>query len=331
MAHGIMEHDLGYVQGQSTWHGLPQYRVIPDRPITFDEAMEIARYPLVKCPVFREIEPQKFEVIPEQFCITRFDKNVVLVPSVGSKFVVTDNSFMLNRINEGLLYQYPDLRIESVGTLFNGATFFLNLRVGEFRVKGDASPTITNLMYANPLGKGSYVCCAHNTRIVCNNTERVAEAQGVANKSLKKFRHTASAVNKIDEHLLELAELKLHLEQRKEALDWMADQPVTDADIDKFLDQLMPIPEEDGRSKTIAENSRNQLLQIVHGRQHRETLTNPMSRYGLYSAFTNWVDHVKTSRNSDYAAVMYDGILGDRAASKESVFQSLVKKNVVAA
>jgi len=326
-----MEHDLGYAQGQSTWHGLPQYRVIPDRPITFDEAMEIARYPLVKSPLFREVEPQKFEVIPDQFCIIRYDKNVVLVPAVGDKFVVTDNSFMLNRINEGLLYQYPDLKIESVGTLFNGATFFLNLRVGEFRVEGDKSPTITNLMYANPLGKGSYVCCAHNTRIVCNNTERVAEAQGVANSSLKRFRHTRAAVGKISEHLLELAELKLCLERRKEALDWMAGQTITDSDIDAFLDEIMPLPEEDGRAKTIAENNRVQFLQIMHGREHRETMINPMTKYGLYTSFTDWVDHVKTSRNSDYAAIVYDGLMGDRAASKERVFQSLIKKNAVAA
>jgi len=331
MAHGIMEHDIGYCQGESTWHKLPQYKVIPERAISFDEAMSVAKYPLVKCPVFREKEPQQFEVIPEQFCIIRHDKNVVLVPAVGDKFTLTDNSFMLNRINEGLLYEYPDLKIESVGTLYNGATFFLNLRVGEFRVKGDASPTITNLMYCNPLGRGSYVSCAHNTRIVCNNTERAAEAQGVMNASLKKFRHTRSAAEKIQEHLLEMAELKLELEKRVDALNMLAGEKITDADIDQFLDSILPVPEEDGRAQTIAMNSRKGILDIMHGRQHRETLEEPMTKYGLYMAYTDWVDHGKTSRNSDEAAIMYDGILGTRADSKEKVFQSLVRRQPVAA
>jgi len=331
MAHGIMEFDRGIVQGESTWHGLPQYQVIADRSITFDEAMDVARYPLVKCPVFREKEPQQFEVIDDQFCITRFDKNVVLVPAVGSKFELMDNSYMLNKINEGLLYEYPDLKIESAGTLFNGATFFLNLRVGEFRVKGDASPTVTNLMFSNPLGRGSYVACAHNTRIVCNNTERAAEAQGVLNASLKKFRHTRSAATKIQEHLLEMAELQLELKKRYEALNWLARQPITDADLDAFLDGIMPLPEVDGRTKTIAQNSRKGILDIVHGRQHQETLDEPMTKYGLYMAFTDWVDHGKTSRNSDEASITYDGLLGGRADQKEKVYQSLVRRTPVAA
>jgi hypothetical protein len=187
MSAGIMEFDVGKVSGvQSTWHKLPQYTCFPDRPITVAESVEVATYPIEKQQLYRG------NGIPvDAWSLVRTDKDVTLVPAVGERFTIVQNHHMVNFISEHLLAVYPDLAIQSVGTLWNGATFFLNLSINEFQVKGDKSPTVTNLMYCNPLGKGSYVACAHSTRVVCANTARIAEAQGLANQSLKKFRHTA--------------------------------------------------------------------------------------------------------------------------------------------
>jgi phage/plasmid-like protein (TIGR03299 family) len=324
-----MEHDKGFVQGDSTWHRLPQYQTIPDRSITVEEALQVAGYPLEKRPLYwfnEQAEGVDKHLQVGAYCIIRKDKMVPVVDSVGERFVVVDNSFMVERIRDGLLNVYPDLRIESVGTLFNGGTFFINLRVGEFRVVGDKSETISNLMYCNPLGRGKYVACAHNTRIVCNNTEQVAEAEGVLNQSLRRFRHTAYAKDAIEQHLLEIGELKLALTSRFESLNHLAGEKVTDANIDAFLEELFPLPKEDGRTKTIAENNRLEILGIIHGREHREYMVEPMTKYGLYMAYTDWVDHHRTSRNSDEASITIDGLIGSRAGLKEGVFKSLMKK-----
>lgn len=316
--HGIMEFDKGYVNGSSTWHGLPQYVCIPERMVSIEEALEVSDYPLEKIRLHREDG-----VAVDAWALVRTDVGATLVPAVGDRFSLVSNKRMVNVVNEHLLSLYPDLKIESVGTLFNGATFFLNLRVHEFQTKGDRSSTLTNLLYCNPLGRGSYVACAHNTRIVCNNTERVAEAQGIANQSLKKFRHTSSATEKINNHLIEIAELKLELQRHEEKLNFLATQEVSIKEVDDFLDKLFPLPKKDGRQKTIAINSRESYLNIFGGVQ-RETLSNPNTKYGLYCAFTDWVDHVKTSRNSDDASIMYDGLLGNRADKKQQLLDSLV-------
>jgi phage/plasmid-like protein (TIGR03299 family) len=246
-----------------------------------------------------------------------------LVPAVGDRFTIVQNHHMVNYISEHLLALYPDLSIQSVGTLWNGATFFLNLSINEFQVKGDTSPTVTNLMYCNPLGKGSYVACAHSTRVVCANTARIAEAQGLANQSLKKFRHTASATGRINDHLIDIAELKLELKRHEILLNELAETEVNTAEVDAFLSKLFPEPKDEGRGKTIAKNSKAQVLNIFEGVQ-RETLSKPNSRYGLLQAFYDWCDHEKSSRNADEASILYDGVMGIRADKKQSVLDSLI-------
>lgn len=318
MAHGIMEFDVGMVKGDSTWHKLPQYQCIGDRYVTIGEALEVADYPIEKAQLMRAngSAAKAWEIV-------RTDHDIPLVDHVGQKFDVTSNKYMLNFISENLLAEFDDLNIESVGTLFNGATFFLNLRVNEFSVKGDKSPTITNLMYANPLGRGSYVACAHNTRIVCNNTEKVAEAEGVSNESLKKFRHTASAAGKINEHLVDMAQLKLALKRHVMVLDHLSCVDADRAMVNAFLDKMFPMPKDEGRGQTIAANNREKMMNIWSGQQ-RQTLENPTSKYSMYCALTDFIDHQSTSRGSDDAATMFDGIIGTRSDRKQTALEWLV-------
>lgn len=322
MAHGIMSIDKGFVNAVSTWHGLDQYVCIPDRPITMQEAISVADYGIEKIPLYRMTMDGAMAEVEGAHCIIRSDTQNVLVPTVGDRFHVESNTRLLNVVDEHLMAIYPDLQIESVGTLWGGATFFLNLKVGEYQIKTDKSPTIANLMYCNPLGKGAYTACAHNTRIVCANTERMAELQGMANGSLKKFRHTISADAKINEHLIDMAELKVGLKAHTDLLNGLADQEVSVEEVDAFLNKIMPVPEKEGRGKTVAENNRTAFLNIFEGVQ-KDTLSNPYTKYGFYQAFTDWVDHEKTSRNADDASIKFDGIMGVRSDQKEKVLAVL--------
>jgi phage/plasmid-like protein (TIGR03299 family) len=318
--HGIQKDDMGIVSGvNDTWHKLPQYKCIVDRPVTIAEAVKIGTYPIEK----QQLALPNGNLV-EAWAIVRTDTGSTLVPAVGERFTIVQNHHMVNFISEHLLALYPDLSIQSVGTLWNGGTFFLNIAINEFQVKGDKSPTITNLMYCNPLGKGSYTACAHTTRIVCANTNRVAETQGLANQSLKKFRHTSSATVKINDHLIDMAELKLELKRHEVSLTTLAETEMTVGQVDAFLSILFPQPKEDGRGKTIAINAKAAVLNIFEGVQ-TQTLSKPFTKYGLFQAYTDWCDHEKTSRNADLAAVMYDGIMGIRADKKQAVLEALIR------
>jgi hypothetical protein len=180
-------------------------------------------------------------------------------------------------------------------------------------------------MYANPLGKGSYVACAHTTRVVCANTLRMAEAQGIANDSLKKFRHTSSVSQKINDHMVDMAELKLQLKRHEEKMNFLVDCSMNTAAVDSFLNKMFPAvnSDKDGRSKTIALNSKAAILNIFEGAQV-QTLTTPFTKYGMLQAFTDWVDHEKTSRNSDIGATTFDGLFGIRADKKDQFLEQLM-------
>lgn len=324
--HGITDIDKGYIGNvDSVWHKLPQFKCLPDRMVSIIEALEVSNYPMEKRQLMRVNSDGKC-VPANVWEIVRTDFDTVLAPSVGERFTVNDdNKRMVNRINEGLLALYPELQIESAITLFGGATFIMSMKVNEFTIKGDNSPTQTSLAYVNPIGRGSFMAFCHSTRIVCNNTARVAEAQGVANKSLRKFRHTASATNKIDAHLIDLAELKLELKRHEDKMNFLSDCPMNTEQVDAFLNKLFPAVNDDkeGRSKTIALNSKAEVLNIFEGVQ-TQTLSVPFSKYGMFQSLTDWIDHEKTSRNSDIGATMYDGLVGQRADKKDAFLDALI-------
>lgn len=333
MAHGIVSNvDRGIVYGVShVWHGLKEYTCRPDQKITIDEVRDIANYELEKTQLWRTIPGEdgipNYEKVDGAHCIVRKDTGNAIVPTVGRQFTALNNVVLVDAIKRGVLDYYPELEISSVGTLFGGATFFLDLQIEKFQITGDKSPTVTRLMYANPLGRGSYKVCLHDERIVCANTQAYAEQQGRLNETLAKFPHTASAVHKINNKLLDLSEVATGIKAHRAKMDYLAGEPLSTKEVDQLLEQLFPSVgldvEKDKRRITIAKNSKEGVLQIFEGREHRETLANPFTKYGFYQAFTDWIDHQATARNMDDASIWYDGITGGRAKKKETVLDML--------
>ena len=316
MSHGIGELDKGYVNG-TTWHQKLQY-VQLDGPVTMEQAGEVMNYPLEKCQLFdAQLEP-----VEGAYCIKRTDHNKVLVPMVGSKFTVENNINLLNFVSDNLLCSFEGFEIESVGTLFNGAVAFLNLKVGETVVRGDQSPTINRLMYYNPLGKGAYAACAHNIRVVCNNTLRAASADGVANETLRKFRHTASAKEKINACLEEIAEIKLGMKRLEFTLQALTEQQVSGEYFQAFAEHMYPgNVDVEGRGATMVSNKRDDLRAQFEGWQFLDRDI-AKSRYGLLQAFTFVTDHGKI-KSGDEGSLAWDGMVGGRAKEKEKALAFL--------
>lgn len=317
MAHGITEEDKGFVHG-TTWHQLPQFIQL-DRPVTKEEARLVLDYPLAKQPLFRLVDGQP-EQVPDAFCIARTDSNHVLLPTCGRVLKAINNGEFFNLIDRGLLAAYPELELESVGTLWGGQTAFVNIKLAEWAVKGDQSPTISRLMYFNSLGS-SYQACAHDVRIVCNNTLRMAAVSGLANQTLARFRHTASAGAKITEYLLNLAEVKLGLKRHMELMNELARRPITTAEVERFLGEFLPGPE--GPPPIGIKSKRDEIRTVFESDQSLGTIGK--TRYGLLQATTYWLDHGKLRKNQDEALRLWDGIVGDRSARKQQAVDLLMK------
>lgn len=313
MSAGIEEFDKGVVYG-TTWHNLPQYIQQP-YPVQPNQVREVFDFGLEKKQL--SLVDETLGVIPvEAWAIQRTDNRAVLVPAIGSRFHVISHNEMFESINEGLLSMYQDLDIESVGTLRNGATCFVNLKVADVAVKGDKSPNMCRMMFSNPLGQGCYTVGVHNVRIVCQNTLDMAEAQAAAQDSLHKIRHTSGAEQKINDTLVDMARVKMGLEAFRGHMNWLVDQSATTSRIQEFMDSYIPIPEDmEGRGRTTRQNKRDRILTKFEEDQALDSGTD-RSLYALLQAVTYCVDHLPAGSRKDPFQVQWDGLTGTRAEEK---------------
>ena len=322
MGHGIMKGiDKGVVHGD-TWHRLTEYKT-QDFPVKREQAIEVLDYPLEKRQLFR-VDASGNKVAAQAWEIIRTDTDTPLAPHVGADFTVMNNRVLFDFIASTVLDEFPDIDIESVGTLFGGATAFVNLNVGEFVVNGDKSKSISRLMYYNPLGKGKYKVCAHNVRVVCNNTLRMATNEAIASGLLHMVSHTKNAETNIKAAMGEILALRQSFLEEKELMEVLAKFGMTSTRIEKFFKEWLPIDEKEAtdRLKTRRANLIQGIMNQFESDQQLSAET-AKSAYGLLNAITYWYDHEVPNRGNDKASVAWDGIVGGRSDVKVEALYTL--------
>ena len=336
MSHGIMDLDrlaVGYTDlyGKA-WHDHPNCEHF-NGPVTLEQAEKVFDYEVEKVPVVL----QGTDIpIPGNYALIRKDDGEITIvyPTVGERYVVIQNSELLIWIEAGLLIPYKDqVSIESVGTLSNGQTSFANLHLLEHGVPGDNSKTVTRLMYSNSFGGKSYMACAHTTRVVCANTLRIATAQGASNATLKKFRHTKNAAEKIENHLIELSGVVQASQEHFVQLDHLATQKADSRVVENFFDYFLPIPKDDnsepkeGHALTRRTNQREAILELF---EDKDDLQGGIARtkYALLQSVTDWADHKATvHKGTDMMDRYWDGIYGTKDKLKQSAFDAMLAMN----
>jgi len=313
--------DKGVVHG-TTWHRMPEY-IQQDHPVKRGQAIGVLDYPLEKRPLFR-INAKGEHVEANAWEIIRTDTDTPLAPHVGCDFTVMNNRVLFDFIDSTVLAEFPDIEIESVGTLFGGATAFVNLSVGEFVVNGDKSKSVSRLMYYNPLGKGKYKVCAHNIRVVCNNTLRMATDEAVASGLLRMVSHTKNAEANIKTAMGEILVLREAFKEEKALMEALSKFGMTEKRLAKFFKDWLPIDEDEAtdRLKTRRANLIQGIMNQFESDQDLSAAT-AKSAYGLLNAITYWYDHEVPNRGNDIASIAWDGIVGGRSDVKIEALDTL--------
>jgi phage/plasmid-like protein (TIGR03299 family) len=311
--HCIGEKDIGYLSGDTHWHGLPQYVLVGGRAVSLDEASRTTNFDVLKLPTF--VNP---ELPSGSYSVVRRDEDgtlTVLAPAVGERYVATPHKSILNMIGDGLLALFP-LKIAGAGTLSNGATWWIQLVSEKYFIRGDESPNEQRLSYSHTYGVDAHSIFCTTTRIVCNNTRRMAMADAAANKMMRKHKHTKSAEMKINADMELMAELHLAVERDKELMEVLAGQEVNTGLVSAFMQEFFPRPQEDAstKSKNRWESDSRTVSDIFHSGQHMTGATRT-SKYALLNAYTDWADHHSYSR-SDVDRWM-DSQSGKRSNMKE--------------
>jgi len=328
MAHKIGKHDLGFLMGDSTWHGLPQYQLTGARPVTSEEVRKVVGFPIEVVPTYVRSLPawaaseQLVESGYNAVVRPTSDGTVVLAPAVSRYYKATPHARIYDSMTEFLLADMP-LDVCGTGTLENGRTWWIQMKAAEYAVRGDPSPNELRLCYYQTFGKTSHRMFCSRVRIVCSNTLGFAEGSAIASKMFMRLRHAGHAEAKINANLTTLAELHMRLESETKKLNALTLRDATPADVRTFVEIFMPLPEEPctPRSVSIANASRETMLAIYEGGQHMDKRIR-RSRYALLTAFTDWVDHHSRTRNDTDRWM--DSLDGQRAKLKEAALVHLL-------
>lgn len=324
MAHAIFANDklaIGYTAAQGrAWHGMGEHF---DGPVPLEFAEAILDYQVHKAQAL-VLDASGTPVPAEGRFFLMCDKGEILSPStVTDQYEIIQNGTFLDMVNRGILKQYAT-EIETCGTLFNRARAFVNIVVMEHTVKGDISPTRTRLLFSNGFDNTSYMACANQIRVVCNNTFRAASAQGQANGTLRKFKHTPNALAKVEDYAVELAGVVDAIKTHNEHLDHLASQPMTVAEVTTTLNNLFGLTPEKveigGRGATIANKKKNEVLSLF---ESKDDLQGDIARtrYALLNAVTDWTDHTrKLNMGDDAGARLWDGVWGQGDDLKQRAF-----------
>ena len=343
MAHGIVEGVdkgvIGYCKEYGgTWHHLKEYQEI-DGEVSTAQAREALGYEVAKLPMtlfvpeyLRDKMPQDTQGrMTDMFALCRVDNGLPIHGiSVTGDYTIYQNSDFLDEIEKGVLASNPNLAIETCGSLFGGRKAFVSMIVNRFQVKKDHSETLSRLMYTNAFGGLAISACMSTVRVVCNNTHKMAEAQGELNKTLRKFKHTKNAAGQVRAHLVDLTKLQEVVAGHKEALDWMADKTMTEHEVSCFLGNIFPVDHEDDAKRAISRRENKQ----IKIREIFDTATDLQddirhTRYSMFQAVTNFNSHETITKAND-AAFVWDNILsgGNRHDLNQQAFDLLIGEDI---
>jgi phage/plasmid-like protein (TIGR03299 family) len=316
--------DRGVIWGD-TWHRKAQY-IRQDFPVTVQQAMEVMDYPMeIRASYGVDAFGERYPTGANH--VFRTDTDTVIAPAVGNQFMLIDQSEFVFWTQRRLLDHYPDLQIESVGTLYGGQTSFISVVLGRHRVKGDESETLQRMLFSNPIGTGSYSTGLNEVRVVCDNTRRLAIGQSQRNESIRYVQHTASARAELEKNMIDLAEVRLALDVERQKMDYLAGTGVTVAEVDAFLEGLFPTKdnqnnEKEGRGLTMAIRKQEAVAGIFESKQYGFLQGYDRSAYALFNALSNYLEREKGRGGAD---VSWDNVTGRRASLKDKALALLVK------
>lgn len=225
-----MAHQLDFQRGsaafvslkQQAWHGLG--RVI-DEEMTVEQAVKYANLDfLVEKAANRHYMPslsgEGIDIITSDtsFFTYRTDTNKVLGDRLGSSYHVIQNEQAFSVVDS--LVKEGGLILESAGSLYDGCTVFMCLRMANpIKVAGHDTVMQYIVIASGHDGNTSLLAFFTNTRVVCNNTLQVALKGAVQKHSI---RHTAKAMNRLDEAIRIMGLATKNTKAVAEAYDRMA-------------------------------------------------------------------------------------------------------------
>lgn len=308
MAHNITERDGMFTVREAAWHGLGT--VLSEYP-TREEAQRIAHpWEPVLEPIFSQepiiteegdVETHYLE-IPGYKRVRRDDNgDTIGVVSDTYQPVLNTELYDIAEAIEG--ESNGSVQFETGGSLKGGSKVWLMLRLKEpLRIQGD-SETMTIPYFAlqnSHDGSGSLRGQATMTRIVCDNTAKMADLDAKSRGTEFRFSHTASISARIEQAKDALAGWQDNLEDYTRMMNHLSTEKVDSSQVDYFVRQFIPMP------SAITKQSERVINNIETAwAQWWETYNSVTcegiqgTRYGLLQASIEYLQHVRRAHTEE--------------------------------
>jgi len=244
---------------KSAWHGLG---IVVDDLMTAADCLE--RVPelastIAPQKVFTQ-NPQTGMFVPiEGYVANVRESDFKPLAVVGERYKILQNIEALSFLDD--LVDSGDAKYEAVISLKGGAKVSLLVRLPrEVSIAGQELATYVVLSNSHD-GSSAITLAATPVRVVCQNT--LTLALGTTKRSFK-VRHTSSLSGRLSEARTALGVVFNYMTEFEETADRLVNTSFSDAEFQKFLDGLTPVPEELGRANTMATNAQDMIRSIAY-------------------------------------------------------------------
>lgn len=315
--------DCGFSVREPMWHGLGT--VLDAYPESWDDARMAAglMWEPAEQPVWRRQlilaggDVPEGSVLAESFAdgsaqwfvkldsfkiVERDDTREVLDVAHIDRGLITHASMgeLLDAYTEGWRKSGAKVQFETAGVLKGGRSVYALVRLDEpFTINGDDSATYPFAALLNSHdGSGACKLLPTNIRVVCWNTFSMASALGERTGHQVVLRHTKNVGERIEEAKATLASM------RDEAKAWqllandLAAINVSDAVVQTFLQEFIPIPE---NTTERIRNSRAERQAVFMGLYNESPTTDAIrgTAYGLVQTAGEYLDHIRPFQSAD--------------------------------
>lgn len=225
------------------------------------------------------------------------DKHGVQRESDGRILGVVGNSWSPVQNGEGFalvedFMKVGGAHIESMGEIDSGRKVWMQVRMdSNLFIAGEQVSTYVLFINGHD-GRTSVLAAMVDVRFACMNVLDWA-------KKIHRVRHTSKATGRLAEAKAILGLRDLRNEELARQGEWLVEQEMSDSKFNKFLEELMPIPEEqEGKpAETMMEERRSKVRTLYTGAANLETIRG--TAWGALNAVIEYSDYGRNFRDNE--------------------------------
>lgn len=273
-----------FTGGVPAWHGLGV--VLDDPTITLSRALEVsglAGWDLKLRPVHVQAPDGSMVEVPDSHGVYR-GKDGHVLGVVGDRYSIVSNErafeWCEQLVGEGA-------QVHTAGSLRGGRVVWVLFRAPFALALPDSQVDLYALVSNSHDGSMAVKGSITPTRVVCQNTLTAALRGAVRQISIRHY--SGSLDQKLSEAQRVLGMVRDGAEALEVTADEMMAQKITDADFRYFLDELVQVPAEKGRGRTMALQTQDRIRDIYYQAPDQRDIVG--TAWGALNAVTAYWDH----------------------------------------